>query len=398
MHPLSRGRRRLVLAGCGIATLSMLASATMVSFRAGASWSAMEEQKEQLRRKFHARTDKREPLWGEVIKGSAFTHYGHALTAARPLSKQLATPAKLFAINDEQLAAEVEPFRAKWAPMLDSLRAGAHSANASPPPLGDEPETSVENLLDCRWVVNIAILEARLLCHEGRHVEAVQRTLDAAQFGADLLRRGSLINQMIAVAILTIATDCWPEEKLRHLDRDALDLLASGLERLDHALPETLDLTGELLFLSNSLRWADADDSWVPSFEWRYGFSSRWMIADAFLQVAHAASELEADPSVPWSKRQAQIDEWFKRLSEGANPVVSIMIPNFTSAERNLRQALAILRLLRASLELHRGHEAPQLRDPLGDGPLLVSSEAASVKLRSAGTLRDQPLERTFVH
>ncbi|HEU4418519.1 MAG TPA: hypothetical protein VFT55_06240 [Planctomycetota bacterium] len=398
MYGSTRGRRRLVLAGCGIATLAMLASATIVSFRAGASWSAMEEQKEQLRRKFHARPQKREPLWGEVIKGAAFSHYGHALAAARPLSKQLPPPARLFAIDDEQLAAEVEPFRARWAPMLASLRAGAHSANASPPPLGDEPETSTENLLDCRWVVNIAILEARVLRCEGRSVEAVQHTLDAAQFGADLLRRGSLINQMIAVAILTIATDCWPEEKLRRLDRSALDLLASGLERLDRALPETLDLTGELLFLSHSLRWATTDDSWVPSFEWRYGFSSRWMIADAFLQVAGAAAQLEADPSVPWSKRQAQIDEWFRRLSEGANPVVSIMIPNFTSAERNLRQALTILRLLRASLELHRGNEAPPLRDPLGDGPLLVSADAAGVKLRSAGTLRDQPLERTFVH
>ncbi|HZN41885.1 MAG TPA: hypothetical protein VFD82_23980 [Planctomycetota bacterium] len=398
MHPITRGRRRLVLAGCGIATLAMLASATIVSFRAGASWTAMEEQKEQLRRKFNARTQKREPLWGEVIKGAAFSHYGHALAAARPLSRQLPPPAKLFATSDEQLASAVEPFRARWAPMLASLRAGAHSANASPPPLGDEPETSIENLLDCRWVVNIAVLEARVLRHEGRSIEAVQRTLDAAQFGADLLHRGSLINQMIAVAILMIATDCWPEEMLRRLDRDALDLLASGLERLDRELPETLDLTGELLFLSHSLRWAGADDSWVPSFEWRYGFSSRWMIADAFLQVAGAAAQLEADPAVPWSKRQAQIDEWFRRLSEGANPVVSIMIPNFTSAEMNLRQALAILRLLRASLELHRGNEAPPLRDPLGDGPLLVTADAAGVKLRSAGTLRDQPLERTFRH
>ena len=49
MHQITRGRRRLVVAGCVIATLVMLASATLVSFRAGASWSAMEEQKELLR-------------------------------------------------------------------------------------------------------------------------------------------------------------------------------------------------------------------------------------------------------------------------------------------------------------------------------------------------------------
>src|SRR5262245_54623996 len=116
MHPITRGRRRLVLAGCGIATLAMLASATIVSVRAGASWSAMEEQKEQLRRKFNARTQKREPLWGDVIKGAAFSHYGHALATAKPLSKQLPPPAKLFAISDEQLATVVEPFRARWAP------------------------------------------------------------------------------------------------------------------------------------------------------------------------------------------------------------------------------------------------------------------------------------------
>jgi hypothetical protein len=398
MHQISRGRRRLVVAGCAIATLVMLASATLVSVRAGASWSAMEQQKEMLRQKFHARAHLREPLWGEASKGAAFTHYGQALAAVKTLSPQLPSASRLLALSDEQLAAEVQPLRAQWTPVLASLQAGAHCTNASPPPLGDDPQTTTASLLDCRWAVNIAVFEARVLRHERRPSEAVQHTLDAAQFGGDLLHRGTLVNQMIAVAMLAIATDCWPEDKLRRLDRNALDLFARGLERLDRSLPETLDLTGELLYMSQSLRWVGADDSWVPSLEWRYGFSSRWMIADAFLQVAAAASQLEAEPSIRWSQREAQIDQWFDRLSDGANPVVSIMVPNFTSAEKSLRLSLAMLRLLRASIELHRGNEAPPLHDPLGDGPLLVSANAAGVTLRSAGSLRDRPLERTFVH
>ncbi|HEX6810024.1 MAG TPA: hypothetical protein VF384_00250 [Planctomycetota bacterium] len=395
---LQRKRRWLIAAACGIATLAMLASSTLVSFRADASWSAMEEQRDRLRQKFRARAQHREILWGEPAKGNAFTHYGRALATVRPLSKDLPPPSRLFAVSDEQLAPVVAPLRAKWAPILAALRAGAHCTNASPPALGDDTETAIANLLDCRWAVNVAVLEARVLRHEGRTAEAVQHTLDAAQFGADLLHRGTLINQMIAVAMLAIALDCWPEAELRKLDRDALDLFAHGLERLDRSLPETLDLTGELLFLSQSLLRGGAEETWAPSRDWRYGFSSRWMVADAFLQVAAAASQLEAGPSAHWTHREAQIEQWCGELLDRANPVVSIMVPNFTSAEKNLRQSLAILRLLRASIELHRGNEAPPLHDPLGNGPLGVTTNSNGFTLRSAGSLRDRPLERTFLH
>jgi hypothetical protein len=71
-----------------------------------------------------------------------------------------------------------------------------------------------------------------------------------------------------------------------------------------------------------------------------------------------------------------------------------MMIPNLTAAETNLRQVLTRLRLLRMAVDLHRGLDVPPLRDPLGDGPLLVTKVPAGIRLASAADGDNHPLSR----
>src|SRR5204863_9382969 len=138
--------------------------------------------------------------------------------------------------------------------------------------------------LDARWLVNMTVFEARALRLAGQPRAAVERALDAATFGADLVRSGMLIQQMIGAALVAIAADeAWPDAALQQLDRDSLDLLATGLERLDGLLPTTIDFQGELRFLAQTL--AKSPATAVPGLDarsWRYGFSTQWMLADAF--------------------------------------------------------------------------------------------------------------------
>jgi hypothetical protein len=54
------------------------------------------------------------------------------------------------------------------------------------------------------------------------------------------------------------------------------------------------------------------------------------------------------------------------------------------AAERDARAMRTQLRLLRMSIDLHRGRDVPPLPDPLGDGPLRVRHTSTGVRLHSA--------------
>ena len=50
--------------------------------------------------------------------------------------------------------------------------------------------------------------------------------------------------------------------------------------------------------------------------------------------------------------------------------------------------------MLRIAVDLRRGMSAPELEDPLGDGPLVVHGDADGWHVRSAFVERDEPRDR----
>ena len=392
--------RRLVL----VTTLGLVGtvglSAGVVHFRAAASWNAMEQHAAALDSAWQHRDHRREPLWGTGTNGSAIAGYEQALE----LTKELCTNDKELVATlphrDDGKVAGTEALRARWQPALVALRGAAHCTDAKPPELPlDEPSQGIVHLLHARWLVNMAVLEARALRLAGQPRQAVEHTLDAAQFGADLVHSGVLIHAMIGAAMVSIATnEAWPDEALQRLDAPALELLAKGLERLDALLPERTDLTGELRFISSC--WLQghhggrASDWGVDLQSWRYGFSSRWMIADAFLQTAATSERLTGEPQLSWPQREAWMELEFRVMNDGGNPVANVMAPNLAAGERTLRGTVAQVRLLRMAVERHRGTGPVLLQDPLGDGPFAVVHEDAGVVLRSDGELGGKAIER----
>lgn len=388
-----RSRRRLILLLILGATGLPLGGAAVVGFRADASWQAMQTQAEALRARVAARDLHRPPLWGEATDGVAFAHYATAIELAHEVMANRQTTALLQA-SDAELAAD-QALRTSAQPALTALRAGSRAATVATPSWpGDRSAGEIVSLLHCRELANLAMFEARARRHERAHLAAVQLSLDAAQFGADLLQRGLLINQMIGCASTAIAID-WPDAALQALDRAALDLLADGLERLDRRLPVTLDHDVELLWLATNLQQVSPDPDFAPQLgSWRHGFSTRWEVAEAFTILDRLVRDLQQAQQLDWPQRQALIELECSGAAESPNPVARIVVPNLTAAEANLRETVTLVRMLRMAVDLHRGLDVPPLHDPLGSGPIVLDRSGEELVLRSAGVVRRTQLQR----
>lgn len=401
MSLLSHPRRLFAFAAVGAAVVA-LGVTGVVQVRADRAWNDLHAMRRDLELRLAARDHQRAPLWGESTPARAFVPYAHAMDKARELAKT--DDARLVGLlrrDDAQTAEDPEAvaLRARWQPILADLHAGAHAVDATPP-APDDPESPGEltNLLDARWVANCAMFEARALRHRGEHLAAVQVSLDAATFAADLHRRGTLIDQLVASAMVAITTaETWPEEALARLGDAALAQLAEGLERLDPLLPMTADHDGEMAFALRTIAAAPIGGDWVPGklAAWRHGFSTRWMSADALQQQAQSCRLLARETGLDWPQREALLELTLGSLIDGGNPVCAVMVPNLTAAERNLRESLTIVRLLRMSVAHHLGREQTPLRDPLGDSPLQVTPrDDGGVRLHSVGTEQRRKLAR----
>ena len=259
-------------------------------------------------------------------------------------------------------------------------------------------EGHIVNMLSARWLVNMTVVEARCLRLQGKQREAVELTLDAAAFGADLARTGPLVQQMVGAAMVAIAVhEAWPDDALRRLDGESLSLLAAGLERLDAQMRPTLDLIGEqYCTVAQVLKAAEgAMTTGLGTPSLRYGFSAQWMMADACLRMTGCYSRLsKGDPSQPWPQRQTTLEREVGDLAASGNPICKIAAPNLASAERSLRTSVAMVRMLRMAIEILQGKQPTELQDPLGPTGIAVDHEGAAVRLFSHAQYRRQLLVR----
>lgn len=403
-------RRRRVLVCALAALVALFAADAWVQHRADAAWQRVVAEREHLEVRLAARPTRRAPLLGEATPGFAFDHYAVATAAAAPLDRdrgrhhptsfiyndlQGAPARKLLAADDAAVAAD--PLRATWAPLVEALRAGAQAGDAKAPRQGPMTQRGdgVLDLLAVRWVANAAAFEARALLHEGRGDDAVRVSLAGLTLGRDVLHSGLLINQLIGCAVVAIGVDTWTEARLARLAPGARELLATGLAALDAQLPVTLDLDGELRFSAEAVLAIDGvggDDLGIGALDsWRYGFSSRWRLATHFLGYADLIRLANATRELPWPAREAQLTAALAAEDAAGNLFAANLLQ---SAERQLRGAVASVRLLRMALDLHAGREAGALADPLAAAPLAATKQDGGVRLASADAAKQPRLQR----
>jgi hypothetical protein len=370
---------------------------------AGSSWEEMTAWARQAERDWMARDFKREALWGETTPGVAFVAYAEALAMVETAGRGDEALLRELVVQPERVPEAVATdFALRWAQPIAALRRGAHCRDARPPvqwPKGFAHEAT--RLLTARSLVNAALVEVRRLAGRGEDRAAVELSLDVATYGADLLQSPVLVEQMIAAALLAIATgETWRDEDLGRLGAPSLALLEDGLRRLDGRVPATLCWKGEALLLANTLmhpaqRASLLGDESLPLRSWRYGWSTRWAAADAVLLELEAQRRLDAAADARWPRRQELLRAAFADADLQDNPLLGVAAPNWMSAEQSLRATLTVVRLLRLAVACRAGAELPPLADPLGDGKLQATRAAGILTLRSAGRAGNRPRERT---
>lgn len=370
----------------------LMTSAAIVQSKTNSSWHAMVDTHKALHAAWLADSGTRAPLWGEASEGPAATHYEQAAEIMSGVLKDNASLRDLVNKSDEQVAAMAGQLREAWQPALAALRAGAHKTHWHTPQkdLNDAPTI---NFLGYRWVSNAAAFETRFLRREGDDIASVRVTLDSLILAADICNEGLFINQMIGVAMLAIAIEPWTDDALRTLSPAAADELAAGLAKLDSQLPDHLVTDRELLFLTEAFQKQSGQQNWIVSGTWRYGFSARWMLADAVLMTSINYHRMNRVAHSDCMTRQRLSDQICAELNESGNDVAAMVFPNLVPFEKSVRHSVGKVRLLRMALDMHRGINSEPLDDPFGTGPFLRDESPETLTLKSVGSAGHEPLE-----
>jgi len=411
--------RRMVVVAVAAAAAVLLGAAVIVHQIADARWSTLRSWSEKVCAEYQRRDFRRPVAWGESQPGNAFAHYRRALALAQPLVDENRLShlwgqfmlKKPRAGTEPMSAAEAAAIHAAWAPAITEARAGARCAEAGPAVDFRQPNLDF-NLLTSRWLVNIMVLDASDAVAQRDGAGAVELWLDALAFGTDLMRSPGTIDRIIGVAVAsTVVQQGCTEESLQALDGAQLEQLAAGLARIDDAELLTSSLADEAMM---SARYALQhtqelmEDSSCAT--WRFGWSMRWMMADALLHMAREAEQPAVDGE-PWPVRRARLEEQEQQAmgaelldqlrvggaSEATpaaprlatpgdrNPWLGAVWPSLSLREGSARHLFAQVRCLRIAVEHHRGAELPALSDPMGSGPLGVERAAGKLRIASVG-------------
>lgn len=385
--------RRKILLGV-VASISVLvASAAYVQIQADKSWRAMVALGEEVRQQWQRQPQARTPLWGEATDECAFEHYSRAATLIDSVDGDRRAFFKMIGKSDAEVAALAAELRPAWQPSIAAMHSGAHSLRALRCAKGVGDEESL-NLRTFRSVTNAAMLEARILRHEGNATGSMQLTLDSMTMASDIFHSGVVINQMIGIALLAIAMDPWPDEELAQLDEQTAASFARGLARLDERMPTRMLTSRETLWMAEHLQKVPNQGDWCGMGTWRYGFSQRWMLADAVLMTARNFERLEQVPGENWIARKELYDQIVEEVLASSNTAAHCMFPHLISAEQSIRHTVGHVRMLRMALDMHRGIASEPLADPFGTGALVIEENDRKLLIKSIGNAGHGKLER----
>jgi len=289
--------------------------------------------------------------------------------------------------------------RIRFGPALEALRAGAHALDARDPYDWSRGfNARFPSLLAYRSLADLAQVHARQLAERGNDREAVRVLLDSAQCGRDLMGSPLLITQLIGCTLLGVSLDeTAGPELLDRLSPASLTDLDRGLDVLDREFPSIpVAPRAEAALLVRTCQTGAGGP--VPSLgelgwtgSWRYGFSSRLMLATAAGELAAFYDRCAEAAALPWPQAEPALEIARQRISESANPLT--LPANMTLVEQGRRQARTLLRLLRLDVAHRLGRDV-ELPDPSGDGPIEVTRVPGAVRFRSAAERDGRPLER----
>jgi hypothetical protein len=373
---LSRGALRtmgFLLGGLLVLTVALFVWVQNVAYT---SWttrvtSAVDEAR--------ARDSRRPLLRGAAVPGNAWMDYEQALAAVKGV-----------AVDDVRRWVEgapgSDPAKAKAIlaaneKALHSLRAGARKAEGGYPIQWEKGfAAGTPSLIAVRTLTTLAVGRARVLADEGKPSEAAEWLLDAAQLGADIGQKPIVLTELIALSSLKEVFDA-----LRRLPPDPE--IGRALRVLDETFPNHGDaLLNDLALAGVGFMETGPAALARTTGGWRFGFSQRLMVADAWTTLQDLTRRSAATATAPWAEAQRVAAGVRADAKSSSNEVVQIMGAELGTADRASREARAQLRMLRV---LHGG--AVGLDDPFGgkllsDGARVWSVGSDGVDNGGAGT------------
>lgn len=261
--------------------------------------------------------------------------------------------------------------RELWAPVLEAVVTGARSS-AMTTLFAVEEQTA----LALSQVAGAAGFEAEGHLATGASAEAVDATIAAAALAVACTTEGALVDELTGAAELdTVLGSFWSSERLERLPREPLRRLAAAVERVDRQLLPTLQS------LEREVAWIVA-----------HAGQEEAAVLDAVRRQVQVVRLLREMADLPWPEREEALRAALP--DRHAGPGRSRIAVDYVWLERQKREAVARIRLLRLELAHRLGAPLPSLADPLGDGPLLVETGPGTLRLSSAGSSADAVLVR----
>lgn len=384
--------RRPLLFG-SIAGIVVIGAVTLTfQFRVDARWDAMTRDANALEQLLAIDDGTRPVLFGESAAGNAWDDYTIAIQALPAQSE--AARSEIIRARKLEPVADTGKLREAYVrahlPALQAMQRGAHRTLARLPiqwPAGYARRAT--NLLTVRNLANACVLAAEQHIDAREPERAVDLLLDAMQFGRDLTLTPLVIDEIIGVAILQIASkEALVQNGLMdRLTDAALRRLAAGMRVLDESLPSTsLARHGELLLFARSVqspKLAGMLGGPGPVASWRFCFSPRLMFAMSFAERLAHVSSMHDMKAEPWSIRRAQMDEVSETWRTSKNPMTACC-GSLDQAEVTRRYGIFLLRATRMLVEFRLSHQCTPLPDPFGT-TIAWKIEGDAIRVTSEG-------------
>jgi hypothetical protein len=304
---------------CGLGILLLLAGAFVAWVQAVAArrWAALQARVPVLVAEAKARDPRRPVLRGEAVEGDAWVDYDAALRAVAPLEAlMLGDPARKVDVERASRAL------AGFGFALEHVARGARKTQGAFVLEFDRGlSAKLPDSLGAHTLVNLAILQARRDLEAGNAARARDGLLDAAQFAGDLGRNALVIGQVSSTFKLRALLD-----EMRALPPDTE--LARALAVLDGAWPDLGEafLNEAVAATATLAQAAPAGLSAVGS--WRYGFSTRILLADAaetHQQMMRRAADVTR---WPWDDPRRKVRTPEDDPERHPNPVLQLFVPS----------------------------------------------------------------------
>ena len=279
----------------------------------------------------------------------------------------------------EDLSPEIEPLLLPWRAAIDALAAGARAERVGSPTAG-EREVAVP-FSACLAVTNAALLSARAHFQGDEFVEGVDQVLDVLTLAVDLMPRGELICEMVALKIIELTTVVLNEEVLVCLSVELQEKLASALACVDRSfLAYWESIASNMIWYVDALaRLAQTEDEEI----------------EAENLIPRMESQIEADEALAVAGSWTEVRRVLGALEEtlASTPELRLFAVNWMKLADEKALTLTRLRMLRLALATHLGSSDTDLIDPFtGEAFVLVTEPPPGFTIFGGGSWHD--LER----